>query len=94
MHGKGYEFVALTEVIDERVGERTAPVPPVGAGLPATVQPLIGREALLARLVEAAAAHRLVTLVGPGGVGKTSLGFELARAVAASYADGVTWWSS
>ena len=31
---------------------------------------------------------RLVTLVGPGGIGKTRLGLELARSMATSYADG------
>ena len=31
---------------------------------------------------------RLITLVGPGGIGKTRLGLELARSTATSYADG------
>ena len=66
----------------------------VGARLPVTLQPLIGREALMAVLVDAALTHRLITLVGPGGVGKTAIGFELARNVAARYVDGVTWSSS
>ena len=52
------------------------------------MQTLIGREALLTVLVDDQAAHRLVTLVGTGGVGKTSIGFELARRVAANYPDG------
>ena len=43
------------------------------------VQPLIGRESLMPLLVDALATHRLITLVGPGASGKTSLGFELAR---------------
>ncbi|WP_020391054.1 ATP-binding protein [Kribbella catacumbae] len=46
---------------------------------------LVGREELLAELVEALAASRLVTLVGPGGVGKTAL----ATAAAASTAGDV-----
>jgi len=84
VHGKGYEFIAAIE---------TAASPgfalPTIAGLATALQPLIGREALLALLVDALAAHRLITLVGPGGVGKTSLGLELARTAAAGYADGV-----
>jgi predicted ATPase/DNA-binding winged helix-turn-helix (wHTH) protein len=92
VHGKGYEFIAQVEVVE---AARTDPAAATGAasaasGLPVAVQPLIGRELLLALLVDAVATHRLVTLVGPGGVGKTSLGFELARNVAGRYADGVS----
>ncbi len=87
VHGKGYEFVAAVNVVEATsIAERdTAPVD----RLPAALQPLIGRELLLDLLVGALAEHRLITLVGPGGVGKTSLAFELARTVATKYPDGV-----
>ena len=42
--------------------------------------PLVGRDAELRDLMELLAAHRFVTLVGPGGVGKTRLALEAARA--------------
>ncbi|GAA4609383.1 putative ATPase/DNA-binding SARP family transcriptional activator [Actinoplanes octamycinicus] len=51
------------------------------AGPPATPRPLsafLGREAELAALDALVSAHRLVTLVGPGGVGKTRLALEYA----------------
>jgi predicted ATPase/DNA-binding winged helix-turn-helix (wHTH) protein len=89
VHGKGYEFIAPVQTMpvpDVPVHEpldRTIP------GLGTAVQPLIGREALLTLLVDALVPHRLITLVGPGGVGKTSLGLELARTAAAAYSDGV-----
>jgi predicted ATPase/DNA-binding winged helix-turn-helix (wHTH) protein len=92
VHGKGYEFVADVDVVE---GLRPTHRPRAIAdasndfGLPTALHPLIGREDLLAQLVEDQIAHRLVTLVGTGGVGKTSLGFELARTVADRYADGV-----
>ena len=84
VHGKGYEFVATVESEEADL----EPSPAV-AGLGIALLPLIGRDAQLADLVVALADHRLVTLVGPGGVGKTSLALELARSVAANYEDGV-----
>ncbi|MGY1809307.1 BTAD domain-containing putative transcriptional regulator [Blastococcus sp. SYSU D00669] len=52
---------------------------PAGAVLPAALEPLIGREREVARLTELMAAHRLITLLGPGGAGKTRLAAELAE---------------
>lgn len=51
---------------------------------------VIGRDDDVAALVEALGAHRLVTLVGVGGVGKTRLGLEVAAQVTDRFADG-TW---
>ncbi len=53
----------------------------------APLEPLIGRESELARLTELAAGHRLITLIGPGGAGKTRLATELADRSGA-----VVWW--
>ncbi len=50
---------------------------------------LLGREALLRELAKMLGRHRCVTLVGPGGVGKTSLARALAAAEAALFPDGV-----
>ncbi len=50
---------------------------------------LIGREAELAELQTVLKAHRLVTLTGVGGVGKTRLALELAARCATGYPDGV-----
>ncbi len=46
--------------------------------LPAPLTPLIGRATTTADATRQLAAHRLVTLTGPGGVGKTRLGVEVA----------------
>ena len=61
--------------------------------LPADLTPLVGRER-----DEAAAIHLLhtngvreLTLIGPGGVGKTRLALRVARTVAAEYSDGVAF---
>jgi hypothetical protein len=49
----------------------------------------IGRESEVAELRDALKAHRLVTLTGVGGVGKTRLAVEVASRVAGEFPDGV-----
>ena len=58
--------------------------------LPAAVTSLIGREEQLARIHDylLQAEIRLVTLVGPPGVGKTRLSIEAARQCLSDFADG------
>jgi predicted ATPase/DNA-binding XRE family transcriptional regulator len=61
-------------------------------GLPAPAAPVFGRDddvTEVSGLLRTGAA-RLVTLTGPGGVGKTTLALAVARAVAADFPDGVT----
>jgi predicted ATPase/DNA-binding SARP family transcriptional activator len=57
--------------------------------LPAPVTSFVGRQQALARVVELVGGHRLVTLIGPPGVGKSRLALEAARAVEHDFADGV-----
>jgi predicted ATPase len=55
---------------------------------PATTS-LIGRESVVAETEEAVKAHRLVTLTGVGGVGKTRLALEVAAHLTDEFPDGV-----
>ncbi|MEY2424324.1 MAG: hypothetical protein QOI95_4391 [Acidimicrobiaceae bacterium] len=52
--------------------------------IPEALTPLVGRDAELRELTRLAAEHRFVTLVGPGGVGKTRLALEVARSESAT----------
>jgi predicted ATPase/DNA-binding SARP family transcriptional activator len=58
--------------------------------LPAHRTRLIGRDRDVADVVARVSSTRLVTLTGPGGVGKTRLALAAARELATSFADGVT----
>lgn len=62
---------------------------PARTNITARLTSFLGREDDRARVLDRMAAHRLVTLTGPGGVGKTSLALEAARDAFAEYADGV-----
>ncbi|KXK60623.1 hypothetical protein AWW66_17850 [Micromonospora rosaria] len=59
--------------------EPAAPSLPPSRNLPAALSSFVGRRTELARLTGLLAEHRLVTVIGPGGVGKTRLALEAAR---------------
>jgi predicted ATPase/class 3 adenylate cyclase len=57
--------------------------------LPAPISPFIGRAPERARLAELLDSHRLVTVVGAGGAGKTRLAVEVSASTVATHPDGV-----
>ncbi len=60
-----------------------APAAPRGlrSNLPVSTSDLIGREAAVQQLLDLLSAYRVVTLAGPGGIGKTRLALEAAHAL-------------
>ena len=64
------------------------PSPSVANNLPSALSSFVGREVLLTDLHDALQAARLLTLTGPGGVGKTRLAVALARRCLDNYPDG------
>ncbi len=62
---------------------------PARSNLPTRPTPLIGRVEELGRIGEWVGEHRLVTLTGAGGVGKTSLAVEVADMIGSRFRDGV-----
>ncbi len=62
-----------------------------GGNLPLWDDSLLGRDDDLSALDTQLAVHRLVTVLGPGGIGKTRLAQQLARGRLALHRDGA-WW--
>jgi predicted ATPase/DNA-binding CsgD family transcriptional regulator len=72
------------------VGEGAAVTSATGARrFPAALTSFVGRAAEVAEVAELLGEYRLVTVTGPGGMGKTRLAGEVARHVASRFADGV-----
>ena len=67
--------------------------PPPPHNLPARQTSFVGRAVELAELAELLAAPdcRLLTILGPGGIGKTRLALEVAAAARGTFADGVAF---
>src|SRR5215207_5792921 len=72
---------------------RTQPVRPTNLPAISAATRLIGREREHQELVDLICAGdvRLITLVGPGGVGKTRLALELAHAAKPRFSDAAAW---
>lgn len=64
-------------------------LPADGHNLVAPPTPFVGREAERCEVADLLAPRRLVTLTGPGGVGKSRLATEVGLARAAAWVDGV-----
>jgi len=95
--GRGYQFTGETRILpaspDARAGAGLAGTEPIAAlpptNLPEPASDLIGRDEELEEILNFAAAHRLVTLTGAGGIGKTRLALAVARRLLPDFADGV-----
>ena len=91
VHGKGYEFVAKVVEIERApvTTEQSAPGVTPRSRVPQALASIVGREETLRQLRAELESSRLVTLIGPGGVGKTTLGLEVCRELEANFPDGV-----
>jgi predicted ATPase/DNA-binding winged helix-turn-helix (wHTH) protein len=98
VHGKGYRFVAdiSTDAAHRPQGARAASGGGVAAAserpvhqLPNRRAELIGRGPDLDAVLASVGRHRLTTMVGVGGVGKTTLAVAAGHALLESFANGV-----
>ncbi|NKE48588.1 AAA family ATPase [Roseomonas frigidaquae] len=87
--GRGYRFVATVRVQQAAPG-RTTPTefPGAAAGMPPPAG-IVGRDEDITRIAETLAWRRFLTIVGPAGVGKTTVALAAARHAASHQPDGV-----
>ena len=88
--GRGYRFVAEVEH-SGRLGALVPSVLAVGVpqNLPAQLTRLIGREDVVSNLMQQIPAQRLLTIVGPPGIGKTVTVLDVVRRMTGAFKDGV-----
>ncbi|HYU13315.1 MAG TPA: winged helix-turn-helix domain-containing protein, partial [Stellaceae bacterium] len=88
--GRGYEFVAPVGLTAESAAMPAPAVPQPGThNLPLAMTRMIGREEVVAALVSRLSRERLVMIVGPGGIGKTTVALAIAERMIADYEHGV-----
>jgi predicted ATPase/DNA-binding winged helix-turn-helix (wHTH) protein len=94
--GRGYRLLGswLPRLEHAPIEESNAPAVPVNGhsrltNLPENVTTIVGRAVAVQRLHALLSAYRIVTLSGPGGIGKTALALAVARSVLAGFDDGV-----
>ena len=89
--GRGYAFVA--PVTREHTLPATAPPTAVAeaGNLPALLTRVVGRDGVISGLAEQLVRRRFLTIVGPGGIGKTTVAIAVADRARTSYENGA-WY--
>jgi predicted ATPase len=87
--GRGYTFVAPVTREHPHPAAATPDGTPAANNLPVPLTRIVGRDDIITALSAQLAQRRLLTIVGPGGIGKTTVAVAVAEAISAFYPDGV-----
>jgi DNA-binding winged helix-turn-helix (wHTH) protein len=88
--GRGYRFLAPVLRINARsTGMVTTGVDNNSTSVPAFITHLIGRDDTVVEISNKVVDKRLVTIVGTGGVGKTTVALAVAHALAGSFGQSI-----
>jgi len=83
--GRGYRLLGQWRIRHvDPPQDAVAPVPAPSTNIPASTFELIGRSGAIIHLRDLLSAYRVVSLVGPGGIGKTALALQASRSVGAT----------
>jgi predicted ATPase/DNA-binding winged helix-turn-helix (wHTH) protein len=85
--GRGYCFVAQVESLEPRIPAADPAASP--RQLPASPRRIVGRSDVIVSLATQLPEHRFITIVGPGGIGKTTVALAVADALIMAFKDGV-----
>ncbi len=86
--GRGYRFVSVS---GQAASPSNAPRPLSGPAVPPGEIGAIGRDQVVTAILSKLRHRRLVTLVGPGGIGKTTVASAVVRAFSSSCPDAIQW---
>ena len=88
--GRGYRFVSPVAFVEE---PKAVTPGPASAGLrhnlPAQLTRLIGRTEIVSQLAHQLPSQRLLTIVGPGGIGKSAVALDVAKQLIGAFEDGI-----
>jgi predicted ATPase/DNA-binding winged helix-turn-helix (wHTH) protein len=86
--GRGYSFVAPTRRSTMQAAASGVPThPPRLQELPPLSRLLLGRDQIIADLSQLLLSRRFVSVVGPGGIGKTTVAVAVAHALSRQFSD-------
>ncbi len=88
--GRGYNFVAPIREEEPSLSPPSPAIAPAAPhNLPFATTRMIGRDEIVTTLVTQLSRRRLVTVAGPGGIGKTTVGLAVAERMIGAYEHGV-----
>jgi predicted ATPase/DNA-binding winged helix-turn-helix (wHTH) protein len=85
--GRGYSLVVPASRFGHNASTTTSM--PAASQLPAPLNRMVGRKDVIAALKAQLPEERFITVVGPGGIGKTTVAVAVADALRDSYRDGI-----
>ncbi|QVW25404.1 helix-turn-helix transcriptional regulator [Pseudomonas hormoni] len=86
---RGYSFIAAVQRVPACSLASIETVQKPQHNLPARLTPVTGRDSIVGSLVRQLPVRRFMTLVGPGGIGKTTVALRVAELLLQHYQDGV-----